>query len=83
MDRLLRTINGKAGRVILEHMCFGREVFRCEQIKIISDDSRLGVCINGHDSYVRKDGVNLFKMNENMFVVADDFLQITIIVNKR
>ena len=83
MDKLLKNINGQRGRIILEHVCFGREMFQCEKIKIVSDDDRLGVCINGHDAYVYKSGANLFKMNEDSFVIADDFLQITIIVNKQ
>lgn len=83
MDKLLAAINGQTGKIMLEHVCFGREIFRCERIQIVSDDDRLGVCINGHDTYVDKNNVKLFKMYDNLFMIADDFLQITIIVNKR
>ena len=82
MDKLLTSINGQAGKIMLEHVCFGREVFRCDRIQVVSDAYRLGVRINGHDTYVDKNNVKLFKMYDNLFVIADDFLQITIIVNK-
>lgn len=82
MDKLLLTIDGHKGKIILEHVCFGKEIYRCDRIKIICDKERIGVCVNGHDAYLYRNNVKLFDMDENTYILSDGIFAITIIVNK-
>lgn len=74
--------NNKNGKVMIEHQLFGRQVFRCESVKIINDEERFGVRIQECDVYVRKSDIVLYKLYENMMVVADKIVTLTVIVNK-
>ena len=74
--------NGKKGKVMIEHQLWGTQVFRCERVDVINDGNRLGVTINDHDVYVNVDNIVLYKANNNMLVIADRTVQITVIVNK-
>lgn len=68
-------------KVLLEHSLFGKQVHHCERLRIINDDSRIGLILKQQEIFVYKHGLTLCKMCKNMLVVADKILQITIIVN--
>lgn len=82
MDKLLLAIDGHKGKIILEHVFFGKEIYRCDRIKIIGDEDRIGVCVNGHDAYLYRNNVKSFNMDGNTYVLSDWLFTITIIVNK-
>lgn len=82
MDKLLLAIDGHKGKIILEHVCFGKEIYKCDRIKIIGDEDRIGVCVNGHDAYLYRNNIKSFNMDGNTYVLSDDLFTITIIVNK-
>lgn len=74
-----KKINGKKGKVMVEHQLWGKQVFSCEEIVVVEDDNRLGVCIQGHDVYVHKNDIRLYKQHERMIIAADRTVQLTII----
>lgn len=76
------SFNNKNGKVMIEHRLFGRQVFRCEPIMIINDDDRFGVHIQGCDIYAEKSDIVLYKLYDNMLIVADKTVTLTLIVNK-
>lgn len=77
-----KSINNKYGKIMLEHSLFGKQIWRCEHLDILDDDDQLGVRIQGHDICVYKNDIVSYKHYENMYVVADSNLTITIIMNK-
>lgn len=75
-------ITGLGGKVQMEHSFFGKRIYRCEKFDIINDDEKIGLRIMGQDIYVFKRNVKLHKVyNSKMYILADDFLHLTIIVN--
>lgn len=74
-------IQGLSGKVLVEHSLFGRRVYRCEKFDVVNDDDKIGLHLIGQDVYVYKEHIKLSKVYDKMFMIADDFLQLTIIVN--
>ena len=74
-------IDNCKAKVLLEHSLFGKQIYRCERLRIINDDSRIGLILKQQEIFVYKHGLTLCKVCKNMLVVADKILQITIIVN--
>ena len=74
-------ITGLGGKVQIEHSLFGRKIYRCEKFDIINDDEKIGLHLMGQDVYLLKKNIKLHKVYERMYVLADDFLHLTIIVN--
>lgn len=68
-------------KVLLEHGLFGQQIHRCERLHLINDDNRIGLVLKHQEIFVYKQDLKLLKVNNNMFVFADQTLQITIIVN--
>jgi hypothetical protein len=75
-------IDGLSGKILMEHVFFGQRVYRCERFNIINDDEKIGIRVMGQDVCIRKSDMQLHKMYDKMFVFADNFLQLTIIVNE-
>ena len=69
-------------KILLEHVFFGKQVHYCDQMHIINDDQRIGLILKNQAIFINKQNAKVTKHYENMFVIADDRLQITIIVNK-
>jgi hypothetical protein len=75
-------IAGLSGKVLIEHSIFGKRVYRCEKFNVVNDDEKIGLHLMGQDVYVLKRDVKLHKVYDKMYVLADHFLQLTIIVNE-
>ena len=75
------TIDGMRGKVLLNHNLFGQKTYRCEKINVVNDDDKIGVRLMGQDLYILKKDIKLGKVSDKMFILADDIMQITIIVN--
>lgn len=75
------TIDGMRGKILIDHNLFDQKIYRCEKIKVINDDDRIGIHLMGQDIYIYKKCIKLSKVYDKMFVLADDMMQLTIIVN--
>lgn len=69
-------------KILLEHIFFDKQVYYCEKLHIINDDNRIGLIIKKQAIFINKQDIKVAKHYDNMFVIADERLQITIIVNK-
>lgn len=76
------TIDGLSGKIMIEHSVFGTNVYRCEKFKVINDNDRIGLHFMGNDIFIYKKYTKLSKVYNNMFVLADQLQQITVIVNE-
>ena len=75
-------ITGLSGKVLMEHSFFGQRAYRCEKFHVINNDEKIGLRIMGQEVCIRKSDIKLCKMHNRMFIIADDFLQLTVIVNE-
>lgn len=75
-------ITGLGGKVLMEHSFFGKRVYTCEKFDVINDEDKIGLRMMGQDIYVLKKDVKLSKVYDKMYVLADNFLQLTVIVNE-
>lgn len=69
-------------KVLLEHIWFGQQVHYCEELHIINNDDKIGLTLRRQAIYIHKHNLICAKKYDNMFVISDDKLKITIIVNK-
>ena len=69
------------GKVLLNHNSFGQRIYRCEKINVVNDDDKIGVRLMGQDLYILKKDIKISKVSDKMIILADDIMQITIIVN--
>ena len=75
-------ITGLGGKVLMEHTFFGKRVYRCEKFNVINNDEKIGLHLMGQDVCILKRNIKLHKVYDKMYILADDFLQLTIIVNE-
>ena len=75
-------LNGESGKVLLEHCLFDRQVFYCDTLQTIHDDEKIGLVLKGNDIFVYKSQLKIAKTYDNMYVLSDGRLTITIIVKK-
>ena len=68
-------------KVILKHSLFGRQMHDCESLQIINDD-RLGLVLKGQEIFVDKSNIVQTITDDEMYLVSDGRLTITVIVNK-
>lgn len=68
-------------KVILKHSLFGRQMHDCESLQIIND-SRLGLVLKGQEIFVDKLKIVQTITDDEMYLVSDGRLTITVIVNK-
>lgn len=76
-----KQLQNKKGKVIVEHSLFGGQTYACDSIQVVDDD-RVGVTIKGNDLFVRKENVRAFIVKDNTYMVEDNLLTISVIVNK-
>ena len=69
------------GKGLLNHNLFGQKIYRCEKINVVNDDDKIGVRLMGQDLYILKKDIKISKVSDKMIILADDIMQITIIVN--
>lgn len=75
-------LDGKMGKVVLNHCLFGKQVFYCDKLQTISDDKRVGLILKNQSIYVDKSKMRVVEVKDNTYEVSDDRLTITVIVNK-
>ena len=80
--RKFTQLNGKMGKVVLNHCLFGKQVFYCDKLQTINDDKRVGVILKNQSIYVDKSKMQVAEVYDNTYVISDDRLTITVIVNK-
>jgi hypothetical protein len=75
-------LNGESGKVLLEHCLFDKQVFYCDVLQTIEDDDRIGLVLKGHDIFMYKHQLQRAKACDNLYILSDGKLTITVIVNK-
>lgn len=75
-------LNGESGKVLLEHCLFDKQVFYCDALQTIEDDEKVGLVLKGHDIFVYKQQLQRAKAHDNLYILSDGRLTITVIVNK-
>ena len=81
MEQFMRKftqLNGVKARVILEHRLFDRQVFDCDELKIINDDERIGVLLKGQEKYLYKQDVKVVEIPDNTYMISDGRMSIVI-----
>ena len=85
MEQFMRKftqLNGVKAKVVLEHCLFDRQVFYCDELQTVNDETRIGVVLKGQDKFIDKQKVKLVQAEEDTYIVSDGRLTIQIIVNK-
>lgn len=75
-------LHNKSGKVVLKHNLFGTQEYICDDINVVNDGERIGVEIKGNKLFVYKERVAQFSVKGDVYVVADDMLEIRVIVNR-
>lgn len=68
----------KKCRVIIDHVLFDTQQYKCEALQVINNEERIGVVIKGRKLFVYKDYVRDFIVDENSYMVSDNMMTITI-----
>lgn len=74
-------LQNKSGKVVLRHKLFGEQQYGCEVLQVINNDEKIGVVVKGSELFAYKDKAAL-RISRNVYVVADDLLELKVIVNK-
>ena len=74
-------LEGKNCRVIINHEIFDEHQYDCDALQVINDDHRIGVVIKWRELFLYKHNINKFIVRDNVYMVEDDMMTITI-VNK-
>lgn len=72
---------GKKCLVVIKHVLFDKQTYRCDSLQIINDEHRLGVMIKGRALFVYKNEMVDFAVNDNAYMAKDKIMKITV-VNK-
>lgn len=75
-----KKLEGYGGMVVLEHSIFDRQVHYCDEIHILEDADRIGLVIKDQEIFVYKQGVKTAEVLGSMYVISDDMLTITAII---
>ena len=78
--RKFEQFNGKRVKVLLEHRLFDSQSFDCAELETIDSDTRCGVVIKKQEIFVYKHNIKVAEVRDNMCIVGDGRLRITIIV---
>lgn len=77
--RKFAQLNGREGRVILEHCLFDGQRFYCRNLQTINDDKRIGVVLQGHEIFMDMQDIKVAEEQDNEYILSDGSLTITII----
>lgn len=75
-------LHNKSGKVVLKHDLFGTQEYICDEMNVVNDGERIGVEIKGNELFVYKERVAQFLIRGDVYIAADDMLEIRVIVNK-
>ena len=80
--RKFTQLNGEKVKVLLEHCLFDKQVFHCDELKTINDDNRIGLILKSQEVFLYKHDVKYAKTYDNLYILSDGRMTITLIVNK-
>jgi len=78
----LVNIHNKTGLIHTYHKLFGSKQYKCEKLKIIDDDLRLGIKVKGKDIYIPKQEIKIYSHEGSVFSFSSENQIIAINVNK-
>ena len=58
-----------------------RKFIGVKKINVVKDDDKIEVRLMGQDLYILKKDIKIGNVSDKMIILADDIMQITIIVN--
>lgn len=74
-------LQNKSGKVVLRHKLFGEQQYGCEALQVVNNDEKIGVVVKGSELFVCKEKAELI-ISRNVYMVADNLLEIKVTVNK-
>lgn len=78
--RKFTQLNGAKAKIKLEHYLFGSQVFNCDDLQTINDDTRIGVVLKDQEKFMYKQDIKVAEEGGNIYKLSDG--RLTIIVNK-
>jgi hypothetical protein len=75
-------LQGLRGKVTLKHLLFGDQQYGCDEFQVMNNDEKIGIVVKGAELFVYKQKVVEFCVDGNTYMVGDDMLEITVVVNK-
>ena len=75
--RKFTQLNGKSGKVILDHCLFDRQVLYCDELQTINDE-RVGLVIKGQNIFMYKSNVKVAEAYGDTYKMSDGRLTIKI-----
>lgn len=78
--RKFEQLNGKRGKVILEHYLFDRQVFYCDKLQTINDNEKVGLMLKNQQIFMSKPNVQAVEAQNYIYKMSDGRLTITIIL---
>lgn len=85
MEEFLRKftqLDGKMGKITLDHCLFDRQVFYCNELQTINNDEKVGVVIKEREIFVDKQGIKTAEICGNVYKISDNRLTIIVELNK-
>lgn len=79
--RKFEQLNGVEAKVKIEHCLFDHQGFYCSQLQTINDE-KIGVIIKGRPIFMYKCNVKVAEARDNIYIISDGRLTLTINVNK-
>ena len=76
------TIENLKAKILLEHCLFDKQQHYCNHLRIINDDKRIGLILRDQEIFIYRRNLTHATACNNLFVIADDRLRISIIVTK-
>ena len=67
-------------KILLKHSLFGRQLHRCDSVKVINDD-RIGLILKGQAVYVEKAKLTYTSTQKGTYTISDNKLSIVVFVN--
>ena len=75
-------LQGLRGKITIKHLLFGEQEYKCDELKVVNDNDKIGVVVGRAVLFVYKQRVVDFCTDGNICTVGDDMLTISVIVNK-
>ena len=79
--RKFEQLNGVEARVTIEHCLFDNQRFYCCQLQTVNNNEKIGVLLRNHEIFMYKQDVKVAEVNDNIYMISDGRLMISINVN--
>jgi hypothetical protein len=76
--RKFEQLNGVEAKVVIEHYLFDNQRFYCRRLQTINDDDRIGVLLKNREIFMYKQDVKVAEAQDNIYIISDGRLTITI-----